>query len=139
MILHRAVALSLAILSCSLARSQQTSQDQVVQTANAWLQGVSKGDRAALNSIMDSRFIATTPIGDVLTKDRLVPDDESKAVQTLPLMALDAPMVRLYGDTAVLMSRLKPLEGNGTMNGTFVFRRDSNSWKLVALHLSAQR
>lgn len=55
---------------------------------------------------MDPRFIATTPVGDVLTKERLVPDDPTHAIQQLPAFELDSPIVRLYGDSAVLMGRL---------------------------------
>ncbi len=63
-------------------------------------------NRAGLNSIMDARFIAVTPGGEVLPKERLVPDDPEQAVQQLPLFGMDSPIVRLYGDTAVLMTRL---------------------------------
>ena len=88
---------------------------------------------------MDPRFIANTPGGDILAKDRLVPDDESAPVQKLPPLKLDGPMVRMYGDTAVLMSHLKPGGGDGPlMNGSFVYQKQEKTWKLVALHLSAQ-
>jgi hypothetical protein len=126
------------LLSVVVAQTQHTAQDQILQVTGDWLQGISQGDRVALNKIMDPHFIATTPTGDVLTKDRLVPDDETRSVQKLPLMKLDGPMVRLYRDTAVLMGRLKPA-GEGQMNGTFVYMKQDNSWKLVALHLSTQK
>jgi ketosteroid isomerase-like protein len=133
----------LAILICvagSLSVAQPAAQDQILQTTRDWLQSVSKGDRASLNKIMDARCLITTPVGDVLTKDRLVPDDETRAVQTLPLMDLDAPMVRVYGDTAVLMSHLKPGANDGPqMSGTFVYHKQESSWKLVALHLAARK
>jgi hypothetical protein len=127
-------------VACMLTHAQTTAQDQVVQVTRSWLESSSKGDRSALNGIMDPRFIATTPAGDVLTKERLVPDDDARPVQKLPPMELDSPLVRLYGDTAILASRLKPV-GAGTqmLNGTFVFTKQNNAWKLVAVHLSAQK
>ena len=101
------------------------------------MQSIGKGDRASLNNIMDALCIITTPAGDVLTKDRLVPDDEARAVQKLPLMELDGPQVRRYGDTAILMSRLKATAGDGQRtSGTFVYRKQDNTWKLVAIHLA---
>jgi len=133
-----AFVLCFLLLSVVVAQTQRTGQDQILQVTRDWLQGISQGDRVALNKIMDSRFIATTPTGDLLTKDRLVPDDETRSVQKLPSMDLSGPMVRLYGDTAVLMGRLKPA-GEGQMNGTFVYTKQDNSWKLVALHLSTQK
>jgi len=121
----------------SFSKAQPTAPDQVVQTTRDWLQSIAKGDRASLNSIMDALCIITTPAGDVLPKNRLVPDDEAQAVQKLPLMELDGPQVRLYGDTAILMSRLKATAGDGQRtSGTFVYRKQDNAWKLVAIHLA---
>lgn len=109
----------------------------MIQATNVWLQGVSKGDRVALNSVMDAGFIATTPVGDWWSKDDLIPDDGE--VQRLPLMQMDNPTVRVYGDAAVLMARLKPADPGGTtMSGTFVYTHQAG-WKLVALRLTRQK
>ena len=135
-------ALSVCLLLCFavLSTAQQSAQDEVVQLTRNWLKGVSTGDRAGLNAIMDPRFIATTPAGDVLTKERLVPDDPSQAVQQLPAMEVDSPLVRVYGDSAVLMGRLKSVaDAKQVMNGTFVYAKRDNGWKLVAMHLSSQK
>lgn len=115
----------------------QDQQDQVVRLASAWLSGVSTGNKSALNAIMDTQFIATTPGGDVLARNRLVPDNE-RPVQTLPPMKMEAPMVRISGDTAVLMTRLT--DGSGlNMNATFVFTKQGGAWKLLALQMSPQK
>jgi len=133
--------LSACLLLCFavLSAAQQSAQDEVLQTARSWLKDMSTGDRAGLNAIMDPRFIATTPAGDVLTKERLVPDDPTQAVHQLPALELDSPIVRLYGDTAVLMGRLKSVaDAKQVLNGTFVCSKRDNAWKLVAVHLSSQ-
>jgi ketosteroid isomerase-like protein len=128
------------MLTSIFAQAQSTAQDEVLQATRTWLQSVSKGDRAGLNAIMDALCIITTPAGDVLTKERLVPNDPALAVQRLPALDLDSPMVRLYGDTAVLMARLKSTAGDGqVMNGTFVYNKRDGAWKLVAIHLSLQK
>lgn len=101
---------------------------------------MSTGDRAGLNAIMDPRFIATTPAGDVLTKERLVPDDPTRAVQKLPALDLASPIVRLYEDTAVLMGRLQSAaDAKQVLDGTFVFAKRDNTWRLLAVHLSPQK
>lgn len=136
------LTLSACLLLCLaiLSTAQQSAQDDVVRLTRNWLKGVSTGDRAGLNAIMDPRFIATTPVGDVLTKERLVPDDASQAVQQLPALELDSPLVRVYGDSAVLMGRLKSVaDAKQVMNGTFVYAKRDNAWKLVAMHLSSQK
>ena len=140
MTIRRTVVACFLMLGSAFAQIQSTAQDEVLQATRSWLQNVSKGDRAGLNAIMDPRCIITTPAGDVLTKERLVPDDPAQAVQRLPVCDLDSPMVRLYGDTAVLMARLKSTAADGqVMNGTFVYNKRDGAWKLVAIHLSLQK
>jgi hypothetical protein len=69
-----------------------------------------------------------------------MPDDPSQQVQRLQVLILGSPVVRLYGDTAVLMGRLKSADAPGRdLNGTFVYTRQNGVWKLIALHLSPQK
>ena len=140
MTIRMTVVACFLMLTSAFTQVQSTAHDEVLQATRTWLQNVNKGDRAGLNAIMDPRCIITTPAGDVLTKERLVPDDPAQAVQRLPAFDLDSPMVRLYGDTAVLMARLKSTAGDSqVMNGTFVFNKQDGTWKLVAIHLSLQK
>jgi hypothetical protein len=88
---------------------------------------------------MDARCLLTTPGGDILSKERLVPNDESLGVQTLSPMELSGPIVRIYADTAVLMTHLKPTGGGEESVGTFVYGKQGGTWKLVALHLTARK
>ena len=94
-------------LTVAFSKVPRTPEDDIVKATRNWLTNCTNGDRAALNASMDERFIATTPAGDVLPKARLVPDNPSQAVQRLPAMELESPLVRLYGTTAVLMGRLQ--------------------------------
>lgn len=122
------------------AQTKQTTQEEVLQAARNWLRDISKGDRTGLNAFMDARFIATTPAGDVLTKERLVPDDLSQSVQKLPAMDLIGPIVRVYGDTAIVMGRLQStVDVSQVMDGTFIYIKRENAWKLAALHLSTRK
>ena len=137
MIFRVTVVACFLMLTSAFTQAQQTAEEEVLQATRNWLTDISKGDRAGLNAVMDARFIATTPGGDVLTKERLVPDDLSLSVQKLPAMDLDGPILRLYGETAVLMGRLKStVDVSQVMDGTFVYIKRDNAWKLVALHLS---
>jgi hypothetical protein len=129
--------LSLSALALP-SRAQQTPQEEVLQITQEWLTAISTGDRATLNRIMDARCLVTTPAGDVLSKDRLVPEDESRGVQTLPLMELRGPIVRVYADTVVLMTHLKPKGEGQEWISTFVYTRQGSGWRLVALHGTAR-
>ncbi len=130
----------LLLLAAHSPTQQSSAQDEVLRTTRNWLEGISSGDRAELNVIMDPQFVATTPAGDVLAKERLVPDDSAQAVQQLPAFEVDSPMVRLSGDTAVLMGRLKATsDAKQVLDGTFVYAKRNNSWRLLAVHLSPHR
>jgi ketosteroid isomerase-like protein len=138
--IRRAFLTALFLATLVSGHAQESSQDQLQHMTRDWLQAIGAGNRDALNKIMDPKFIATTPAGDVLTKERLVPNDADHPAQKLPPLELDGPLVRVYGDTGVLMTRLKPAAGDGpSMNGTFVFAREADGWKLVAMQLSAQK
>lgn len=113
----------------------QSPTDSLVDAAKTWLKNVSVGSRVELLSSTDERFLATTPAGDVLVRERLIPSDTSQPVQQLPLMELDAPLARVIGETGVVMSRLKPSAGP-VLNATFVFVRRQSAWKLAAIHFS---
>ena len=132
------VRLASSVLSLCIAVAAQDREkltDELMQATKQWLSNISSGNGTELNALMDPRFLATTPAGDVLSKERLVPSDSSKPVQKLSASELDAPIARAFGDTGVVMSRLKAAEGPA-LNGTFVFVKNDSKWKLVAVHLS---
>ncbi len=113
----------------------QSSPDGLIDAAKTWLKNESAGSRAELLASTDDHFIATTPAGDVLERERLIPSDTTQAVQQLPPMELDSPVARIIGDTGIVMSHLKGSSGPA-MNATFVFVKRQNAWKLAAIHLS---
>jgi len=123
----------------ALLQGQQTPQDDVLQITREWLTAISTGDRVTLNRIIDPRCLITTPGGDILSKERLVPDDESQGVQTLPSMEISGPIVRIYMDTAILMTHLKPTGGGQEWLSTFVFSKQGPTWKLVGLHATVHK
>src|SRR5215472_18530160 len=83
----------------------QASNDGLVEAARTWLKNASTGARTELLATTDPRFLATTPAGDVLGRERLIPSDTSQPVQQLPPMELDAPLSRSVGDSRVVVSR----------------------------------
>jgi len=122
------------LLACTFGLAQ-SGTDTLIQATKDWLKNSSLGAREELNASMDARCLVTTPAGDVLSKERLVPSDVSQPVQRLPAMDLDGPIARVFGETGVVMSRLKPSEGPA-LNGTFVLVNRQGAWKLVAVQLS---
>jgi len=133
--MQRIVCLTFGLLLPVSRAFPQDSPDTLIQATKEWLKNSSVGDRDKLNASMDARCLITTPAGDVLSKERLVPTDVSKSVQRLPAMDLDGPIARVFGETGVVMSRLKPSEGPA-LNATLVFVNRQGAWKLVAVQLS---
>jgi hypothetical protein len=135
------VGLLMFFLFATGARSQerQTSQDEVLQITREWLKAISSGDRVTLNRIMDPQCLVTTPGGNILSKERLVPNDDSQSVQTLPAMELSGPLVRIYANTAVLMTHLKPTGEGQEWLSTFIYNREGSTWKIVGLHATTRK
>jgi Domain of unknown function (DUF4440) len=132
--------LCLLLLFAVQLPAQQSGQDDVLETTRSWPRGISSGDRAELITIMDPRFVATTPAGDVLAKDRLVPNDSTEPVQQLPIFELDGSTVRVYSEAAIVMARLKSASDPAqTLDGTFVYVKQGNSLRLIAVHLSPHK
>jgi len=130
------IAASLIMLAGVSVRAQQSAEEEILQTTRSWVKSVSLGDRDGMNAIMDAEFLAVTPAGDIVPKQRLVPDDPEKAVPKLPPFELDRPIVHLYGGAAVVMTRLTTPDVSQTLNATFVYNKSGSAWKLVALHVS---
>jgi hypothetical protein len=126
---------AIVLLLTGTAGFGQSRAEGLINATKSWLKNASAGLRVELLASTDEHFIATTPAGDVLVRERLIPVDTSQAVQQLPPMELGAPVARAIGDTGIVMSRLKPSSGPA-LNGTFVFVRQQSAWKLVAMHLS---
>jgi len=83
------------VLSLTLtAAFPQSPSDSLLDAAKHWLKLVSTGSRTELLASTDERFLATTPAGDVLVRERLIPTDTTQAVQQLPPMELESPLAR---------------------------------------------
>jgi hypothetical protein len=98
----------------------------------------SAGDRAELLESTIPEFIATTPNGEVVVRENLIPTSPDQAVQRLPPLEWDSLLPLLLGDTGVVMGRLK-VAGDPGLHATFVFVRREKAWKLAAIHLSQAR
>ena len=135
-VMKLSVRLLMVFLLATGARSQerQTSQDEVLQITREWLKAISSGDRVTLNRIMDPQCMVITPGGDILSKERLVPNDDSQSVQTLPPMELSGPIVRVHANTAVLMTHLRPIGEGPEWLSTFIYNREGSTWRIVGLH-----
>lgn len=126
-------AISASVLEMPVAAAQSLPEDAVVRVEQQWLTAFHEKDRGTLNRLMAEDFMATTPIGEVLGKSKLVPPDHS--IQALPKYKLVAPVTHIYGDVAVLMGRLVD-ENGGQLSTTSVFKRRGDNWTIIAAQLT---
>jgi hypothetical protein len=116
------------------SQGESTSEDAVVRVEEQWLRAFNEKDRKTLDDLMADDFMATTPIGEVLGKAKLVPPD--RPVQGLPKYRVVAPVTHIYGDVAVVMARLVDEQGGGKLITTMVFKHYGNEWRIIATQLS---
>jgi hypothetical protein len=113
---------------------ETTPEDAIVHVEEQWLRAFNEKDRKTLDDLMADDFMATTPIGEVLGKSKLVPPDHP--VQALPKYRVVAPVSHIYGDVAVVMAKLVDEQGNGKLITTMVLKHYGNRWRIIATQFS---
>ena len=72
----------------------------------AWAAAIPRRDAAIVNRIMADDFEGIDPVGNVFTKATYLPDLRNGAFGVQPI-ELDEIKTRLFGETAVVTSRIK--------------------------------
>jgi ketosteroid isomerase-like protein len=109
------------------------AEDEILQIEKQWLRAAHQADRSALDALMSDDLVATTPAGDIVGKDELMPAEPGSG---LPQFNIVNSTVHIFGDAAVVMARLFPANGTGDMDSTTVFQRQNGTWRIVAVQLS---
>ena len=132
-----------AIVFIVLAQTGPKTADQkasieqtVLQLTSDWLAAEEHHDRAALQRIIADDFQGTSPMGNTIFKDDIVPADGMPSgglsISTSELKA------RVFGDTAVVTAHGEPKSGEKReLRFTVIFAKRDDRWQMVAAHLSA--
>ena len=119
------------------AAGQSASVEQsVLQLTRDWLVAEEHHDRVALQRIIADDFQGTSPMGNTIFKDDVVPSDGMPSgglsISTSELKA------RVFGDTAVVTAHGVQKSGEKReLRFTVVFAKRDDRWQMVAGHLSA--
>jgi ketosteroid isomerase-like protein len=107
----------------------------VVLLERAWVDAIPRRDAAIVNRIMADDFAGIDPVGNIFTKATYMPDLRNGVFTNQPI-ELDEIKVRLFGETAVVTSRIKVAgyPTHGRMTNIYVKRR--GRWQCVASHAS---
>jgi len=138
-----AAGLCLAVCTVVWAHAQGTSSNnaaveaELVKMERQWLEAEAKGDIAALDRMYASDFIGTTPGGDIVFKEDVVPPAEMQGHGRLPKSSLKESVVRVYGTTAVVMGlvAVEDPARPGQLRFTKVYLNRDGHWICVAAHL----
>jgi ketosteroid isomerase-like protein len=107
----------------------------VILLERAWVDAIPRRDAAIVNRIMADDFEGIDPVGNIFTKATYLPDLGNGVFTNQPI-ELDEIKVRLFGETAVVTSRIK-IPGyttRGRMTNVYVKRQ--RRWQCVASHAS---
>jgi len=117
--------------------SQRTVEDELVKMEREWLEAETKGDVASLDRMYAEDFIGTTPDGNVVFKEDVVPSAEMQGRSRLPKCTLKESVVRVWGTTSVVMGLVAVGDAvpSGQLRFTKVYLKRDGAWKCVALHL----
>jgi len=132
-----AVVSSLIAQTASKTSDQNASTEQgVLQLTRDWLAAEERHDRVTLQRIIADDFQGTTPMGNTVFKEDVVPPEGSTSgglsISTSELKA------RVFGDTAVVTAHGVPKsEEKRELRFTVIFAKRGDRWQMVAGHLSA--
>jgi RNA polymerase sigma factor (sigma-70 family) len=107
----------------------------VIMLDRAWVDAIPRRDAAVVNRILADDFEGVDTAGNLFTKASYLPDLRNGAfgVQTIEL---DEIKTRLFGETAVVTSRIK-IAGHPTRGRmTNVYIKRQGRWQCVASHAS---
>ena len=137
------IGLLTAVVSPVFAQTAPKAADQnasieqsVLQLTRDWLAAEEHHDRATLQRIIADDFQGTSPMGNTIFKDDVVPSDGTQSgglsISTSELKA------RVFGDTAVVTAHGVQKAGEKReLRFTVVFAKRDDRWQMVAGHLSA--
>jgi ketosteroid isomerase-like protein len=132
-----------AVVSPAYAQTASKTADQtagieqnVLQLTRDWLAAEERHDRATLKRIIADDFQGTSPMGNTVSKEDVLPTEGAQS-GGLSISASNLK-ARVFGDTAVVTA-------DGVQKGgekreirfTLVFAKRDDRWQMVAGHLSA--
>jgi hypothetical protein len=127
-----AIIASLALFGVSQARAQQTelnAEDQIRAFDKLWCDAEATHDRKALERMLDEGFVATFESGETFEKTAFI--DQIMKYKFPGPFNLVHDVVRVYGDTAVAVSRFGYGDNLGTKL-TSVYVKRNGRWRAVA-------
>ena len=109
-------------------------EDQILQLERDWLAASGKGDVVLLRRIVADDFMGESTDGRLLSKEDVIPREPGASAfeGALPTET----NVRVFGNTAVLMSYLKMIDSGELVRITHVYQKRAQNWQMIAAQLA---
>lgn len=122
-------------LAAQTKPATQTAEEAVLQVTRDWLAAEEGNDRPTLQRIIADDFEGTSPRGNTVFKNDVMPREGSSGGVAMTTSEMKA---RIFGDSAVVTALGVQKGGEKRdVRFTVVFVKRGNEWKMVAGHLSA--
>jgi hypothetical protein len=114
-------------------------EDDFRQLEQKLLDAAAGPDLPALRKMLAEGFMGTSFGSNVLSKYDVVPEDGETA-NHMPKCKLRNSIVRIFGDTAVLMGvvEMQAPQKSQQMRMTTVFQKRGEAWQVIAMHMSKE-
>ena len=143
--MHKLLLVVILLCTSTIPLSAQTAakpSDQSGATEQAllkltrdWLDAEERVDRATLRRIIADDFQGTGPMGNMVIKDEIIPEEGSRGGLSVTARNLKA---RIFGDVGVVTGGGVSKTGEkGELRFTVIFAKRADAWQMVAGHLSA--
>ncbi len=117
------------------ASNSETTEQALLKLTRDWLAAEEKNDRATLLRIIADDFQGMGPMGNIVIKDEVIPEEGSRGGLSVTPSNLKA---RIFGDVGVVSGGGVSKSGEkGEMRFTVIYAKRGDLWQMVAGHLSA--
>lgn len=143
------IVASLAAVSLVFAASKEKKgkgggagdEQAIMRMEEEWTNALVKGDLAAIDRIVTSDWMLTTPTGQLLTKEQADADLKSGTLK-FESVKTDDLKVKVHGDVALVFgletekSTFRGKDMSGQYRFTDVFLKRAGRWQCIATHVS---
>ncbi|MDC8760657.1 nuclear transport factor 2 family protein [Janthinobacterium fluminis] len=119
--------------------------DAVLALVRQHAQAQSGFDQAALRALTADNYIEVSPAGEVDTREKMLAFYAPEQKRPAPAVAVEEPLTRISGDTAIVIARLAYTMSAGgqtrsfAMRASYVAQKSAGTWKLVGAQYTGIR
>lgn len=121
------------------------AETELVALVQRYAEAQSNFDQAAIRAATDAQFVEISPVGEVDSREKVLSFYAPDQKRPGPQLQIDEPAVRIFGDTAVISTRLSYSLNQGSavrnfaLRAGYVARLINKQWVLVSAQYTGIR